>query len=133
MNAAREGIRVNITRFQEACAEYGHHQPLMTPPYHPELQPIEELWRDVKQYVARKFAGTRTMTDLREHVQDGFRKYGTAQFIQQKVGRAREMERKYREEGVFAPVIDLTELSDSDGDDDLIADDDDSSDDNDNE
>jgi len=43
-----------------------------TPPYHPELQHIEELWRDVKQYVARKYVGLRSMTDLRKHVLEGF-------------------------------------------------------------
>jgi len=40
--------------------------------YLPELQSIEELWRDVKQYVAREYAGTPTMKELRQHVLEGF-------------------------------------------------------------
>lgn len=48
INAAEHGVKMNITRFQECCKRDGHRPPLMTPPYHPELQPIEELWWDVK-------------------------------------------------------------------------------------
>eukprot|EP00237_Pycnococcus_provasolii_P002599 CAMPEP_0119197360 /NCGR_PEP_ID=MMETSP1316-20130426/13709_1 /TAXON_ID=41880 /ORGANISM="Pycnococcus provasolii, Strain RCC2336" /LENGTH=180 /DNA_ID=CAMNT_0007193157 /DNA_START=46 /DNA_END=584 /DNA_ORIENTATION=+ len=53
---------------------YGH-KCLFTPPYHPELQPIEKLWRDVKMYVARKFVGERNMKELWSQVLDGFRIY----------------------------------------------------------
>jgi hypothetical protein len=99
-----------VTRYQDCCREDGHRPPLMTPPYHPELQPIEELWRDVKCSVA----GTRTMTVLRTHVEDAFREYGTAAKTKNKMKRARECEIKHREEGVYAEVIDLTGADESD-------------------
>ena len=119
-HAEERGIMTGVTRLQYACKRWGHHV-IFTPPYHPELQPIEELWRDVKMYVARNFAGTRSMAELREHVFTGFRKYGTREHTQSKVARVREWERKYTEEGVFADPIDLTEL-DADIDDDVIID-----------
>ena len=76
-NANANGLVVGLTRVQQLCKEWGHMKPIMTPPYHPELQPIEKLWRDVKMYVARKFVGTRNMTELTQHVREAFRKYGT--------------------------------------------------------
>jgi hypothetical protein len=102
----------------------------MTPPYHPELQPIEELWRDVKCQVARKFAGTRTITQLRAHVEAAFRQYGTAEKTVNKVARARENEKKYRVKGVYADVIDLTGADESEDDFEIVEND--SSDDDDN-
>ena len=102
----------------------------MTPPYHPELQPIEELWRDVKCSVARKFAGTRTMTVLRSHVEEAFRHYGTAAKTVNKISRARANEKKYREKGVYADVIDLTGADESEDEQDIIENDSGSDDDN---
>ena len=61
-------------------------------------------------FVARAFAGTRSMAQLREHVFAGFRKYGTAAHTASKVARVREWEKKYVEEGVYAEPIDLTTL-----------------------
>lgn len=98
------------------CEQWGHFKPLITPPYHPELQPIEELWRDVKQSVARKFIGLRNITELRNHVLEGFLHYGTKEKSQNKINRAIAQEKRYREEDVYAPVIDLTEMSDDDTD-----------------
>jgi len=37
----------------ELAAEHGH-EILRTPPYHPELQPIETCWAVVKNQIARK-------------------------------------------------------------------------------
>ena len=120
INAKERNIKINVTRFQDCCREDGHRPPLMTPPYHPELQPIEELWRDVKCSVARKFAGTRTMTVLKEHVENAFREYGTAAKTKNKMKRARENEKKYREKGVYAEVIDLTGADESEDEYDII-------------
>ena len=68
----------------------GHRAPLMTPPYHPELQPIEKLWRDVKQYVARLYTTGRTFTELVAQTLEGFRKYGTQEHCANKVVVTRE-------------------------------------------
>ena len=51
---------------------------------------------------------TRTMTVLRVHVENAFREYGTAAKTINKMKRARENEKKYREKGVYAEVIDLS-------------------------
>ena len=111
-NAAIHNLMVGVTRVQQLCKKRGHLKPLMTPPYHPELQPIEKLWRDVKMYVARQFAGTRSMNELTEHVKNGFRKYGTAEATSGKMQDAFTWELKYKNEGVYAEVIDLTLLED---------------------
>ena len=42
--------------------------------------------------VARKFAGTRTMTVFRTHVEDSFREYGTAAKTKNRMKRARARE-----------------------------------------
>jgi len=117
-NAAAHGLLVGVTRCTKLCKDWGHYPPLFTPPYHPELQPIERLWRDVKQYVSREFTGTRTVTVLREHVIAGFRKYGSAASCAGRIRKAVEEEDLYVREGVYAEVIDLT-LLDDDSDDEL--------------
>jgi transposase len=122
-NAAVHGLVVGLTRVQQLCKEWGHMKPIMTPPYHPELQPIEKLWRDVKMYVAREFAGTRNMEDLKRHTKEGFRKYGTVEATAGKIEDALGWEKKYREEGVYAEVIDLTMLDDDTDDEVIIVDD----------
>ena len=59
------------------------------PPYHPELQPIEELWQDVKMHVARRYRGGRTMKDLESQLREVFNLYGTGEHSARKVTRAR--------------------------------------------
>jgi transposase len=78
VNAKSQNL-VNITRAAEILRAAGHEAPLLTPPYHPELQPIEKLWRDVKMYVARQYSTGRTFTQLIDQVLEGFRRYGTVQ------------------------------------------------------
>ena len=111
-NTAIHNLTVGVTRAQQLCKKWGHFKPVMTPPYHPELQPIEKLWRDVKMYVARQFAGTRSMNELKQHVESGFRKYGTVEATVGKMQDAFTWESKYKNEGVYADVIDLTMLED---------------------
>jgi hypothetical protein len=109
VNAKDKGIEYNISRAGLLCREHGHHI-LLTPPYHPELQPIEELWRDVKMYVGRVNCGSRTWTQLEDDVKAGFAKYGTAYHSARKMARARAHEANYVTHGVYAPVIDLTTI-----------------------
>lgn len=51
-------IRINKNRFKSfsidrILGEQGH-EVLRLPPYHPDLNPIEMAWSDIKQYVGRK-------------------------------------------------------------------------------
>ena len=63
------------------------------PPYHPDLQPIELTWGFVKGHVARKFSGTRNMSELKEHVQEAFDQL-TRQFIAGQIAHSRKEELK---------------------------------------
>lgn len=116
-NAIEHNILVGVTKVQQLCTARGHYPPLLTPPYHPELQPIEDLWRDVKQLVARQYLGGRTMSELKEHIMAAFERYGTAAACAGKIKEALDHERRYREEGIYAPVIDLTLVNDPDDND----------------
>jgi hypothetical protein len=94
-NAATNNLMVGVTRVQQLCKSRGHFKPLMTPPYHPELQPIEKLLRDVKMYVARQFAGTRPINELKEYVKSGFHKYGTVEATVRKMQDVFTLELKF--------------------------------------
>eukprot|EP00033_Pygsuia_biforma_P005352 GCRY01005902.1.p1 GENE.GCRY01005902.1~~GCRY01005902.1.p1 ORF type:complete len:256 (+),score=30.95 GCRY01005902.1:381-1148(+) len=55
--------------FDQKAAEKGH-QVLRTPPYHPELQPIELIWKQLKDYVFQNRApGNFTFTHLKDLVE----------------------------------------------------------------
>jgi hypothetical protein len=124
-NAKERGIVVGKTKVQKLCEDFQHFPPLMTPPYHPELQPIEKLWRDVKMLTARKFELGRTVAQLIIQVKDSFRVYASAEACSGKIEEALEWERKYRDVGVYAEVVDLTQLEDDDDDGDETDDDND--------
>ena len=47
-----------------------------------------------------------------EQVREGFRKYGTKEACVGRMNEAFDWERKYREEGVYSEVVDLTGLDD---------------------
>ena len=116
-HGAAHGVITNRTLVEELCRRHGHPKPLMTPPYHPELQPIEELWRDVKMYVARLYGRTRTMKDLTRQVQDGFLKYGTQEATHGKIKRMLGFEELYLTQGCYnvpAPNFDTIDLTDED-------------------
>lgn len=109
-NAKEKGIVYNISGVGALCRPLGHHI-LLTPQYHPELQPIEELWRDVKMYVGRKFSKHRSWAQLEEDVREGFAKYGTAEYSRRKVQRARQYEGLYKTHGVYGDAPDLTTIT----------------------
>ena len=92
---------VGVTHVEQLCKENGHHL-LFTPPYHPELQPIEKLWRNVKMFVAREYAGSRTVPELWIHVRQAFTKYGAAYFCAKNVADARFFENLYSTKGAHA-------------------------------
>jgi transposase len=55
----------------EIAQRFGH-EAIRTPPYHPELQPIETCWGVVKNHVARTCDFT--MSNLIEELDRGFNK-----------------------------------------------------------
>ncbi|CAF4177578.1 unnamed protein product [Rotaria sordida] len=48
------------------------HYVILTPPYSPQLQPIELVWSYVKRYVAKQFTSSRTVQQLIEQTKKGF-------------------------------------------------------------
>ena len=65
---------------------------LRTPPYHPELQPIETCWAVVKNYMADNCDFT--MKGLRERLPEGFAKV-IAHTCQKIIAEVIEQENKY--------------------------------------
>jgi hypothetical protein len=79
----------------ERASEQGH-EILRTPPYHPELQPIETCWAVVKNQIARK--SKFTMAHLLEQLDDAFDSV-TEETCTGLIKKVREVEDKYwREE-----------------------------------
>ena len=80
----------------ELAAAQGHAI-LRTPPYHPELQPIETCWAVVKNQVARncKF----TMAHLLEQLDDAFESV-TEETCSGLIKKVREVEDKFWTEDV---------------------------------
>ena len=114
-NTEAKGLMVNVTRVTALCKKWGWLKPIMTPPYHPELQPIERLWRDVKCYVARRYTNNRTLKQLKEQVLEGFLKYGIGKATSAgRMKMAFDWEEKFATEGVFAEVVDLTDYASED-------------------
>jgi hypothetical protein len=102
--------------------------------YDTPLSPwITTDWRAVEgcqMSCARRFAGARTVKELRQHVEDAFKIYGTAERTKNKIKRARDNERRYIERGVYADVVDLTLSDESEDDNDIVENDSSSDDDN---
>lgn len=73
---------------------YGHHV-MRTPPYHPELQPIEKCWAVVKNEVARNCDFT--MDNLLIKLENAFEKV-TAETCKKIIKRIRLVENKFWEE-----------------------------------
>ena len=80
----------------EIANEYGH-EVLRTPPYHPELQPIEICWGVVKNHVARNCDFT--MKNLMEQLEKGFEKV-TGKTCKQIISDVRKKENKFWEEDI---------------------------------
>ena len=57
------------------------HRELYTPPYWPELQPIELLWAAVKGKITCQIMGRRTLSQLVEELHAAFAHYGSVEFI----------------------------------------------------
>ena len=67
-----------------------------TPPYHPELQPIEFLWSHVKQHIAANYTNTRTLQELADAIQEAFNRVPLS-FIRKDVAHCRKEELRFIE------------------------------------
>jgi transposase len=61
----------NRTVVEQLMDDAGHSL-IYTPPFCPEVQPIELLWAAVKRYVRDRSTHNRSMTEAREHTEQGF-------------------------------------------------------------
>lgn len=80
-----------IYAIDEIARSYGH-EVIRTPPYHPELQPIETCWGVVKNHVARTCDFT--MNNLIEKLDIGFSKV-TAKTCVEIIGKVRKIEDEF--------------------------------------
>jgi len=61
----------NRTVVEQLLSDAGHAL-VYTPPYCPEVQPIELLWAQVKRYVAARSTHGRSLTEARQQTEEGF-------------------------------------------------------------
>jgi len=61
----------NRTVVEQLMSDAGHSL-VFTPPFCPEVQPIELLWAQVKRYVAERSTHNRSMTEARGQTEHGF-------------------------------------------------------------
>ena len=61
----------NRTVAEQLMSDAGHSL-VFTPPFCPEVQPIELLWAQVKRHVAERSTHNRSMTEAREQTEQGF-------------------------------------------------------------
>ena len=76
------------------AVEHGH-EVIRTPPYHPELQPIELCWAVVKNHVARNCDFT--MKNLIDNLERGFETV-TAETCVKMISKVRKTEDKFWKE-----------------------------------
>jgi hypothetical protein len=63
----------NRTVVEQLMDDAGHSL-IYTPPFCPEVQPIELLWAKIKRYVADRATHNRSMTETREQTEEAFEK-----------------------------------------------------------
>jgi hypothetical protein len=80
-----------IYAIDEIARSYGH-EVIRTPPYHPELQPIETCWGVVKNHVAR--TSDFTMNNLIEKLDIGYSKV-TAKTCVEILAKVRKIEDEF--------------------------------------
>jgi transposase len=88
-------IAPNPTYIIDEMADKNGHTVLRTPPYHPELQPIELCWGIVKNEVARNC--NFTMQNLENQLEGAFKKV-TAEMCTKIIKKIRQTEDKFWEE-----------------------------------
>ena len=75
------------------------HEVIRTPPYHPELQPIETCWGVVKNHVARNCDFT--MKNLIEQLEIGFEK-ATHKTCKKKIAKVSDIEDDFWTEDILS-------------------------------
>jgi len=85
----------------DEIAKLHGHEIIRTPPYHPELQPIEICWGVVKNHIARN--SDFTMNSLFEQLDSGFDKV-TQKTCSKIITKVRKIEDKFWEEDLAADV-----------------------------
>lgn len=75
------------------------HEVIRTPPYHPELQPIETCWGVVKNHIARN--SDFTMKNLIKQLEDGFEKV-TGKTCAEIIKRVRKIEDDFWSEDILS-------------------------------
>ena len=88
-------IAPNPTYIIDEIAEKNGHTVLRTPPYHPELQPIEICWGIVKNEVGRNC--NFTMQNLENQLEEAFNKV-TSETCNKIIRKIRQVEDKFWEE-----------------------------------
>ena len=78
----------------DEIAEQHGHEVIRTPPYHPELQPIETCWAVVKNHIARNCEFT--IKKLEENLEAAFEKV-TAKTCQEIINKVRKTENSFWE------------------------------------
>jgi len=77
------------------------HEILRTPPYHPELQPIELCWGIVKNHIARHCDFT--LSNLKSQLEEGFNKVDASTCVKV-IQKIREKEDQFwNEDRLFDP------------------------------
>jgi hypothetical protein len=64
-------LDANKTVVEQLMTDAGHSL-IYTPPFCPEVQPIELLWANVKRYVADHATHNRSVTEARQQTEEGF-------------------------------------------------------------
>ncbi|KAG0098170.1 hypothetical protein BGZ93_000885, partial [Podila epicladia] len=95
---------------------YGYHV-LWLPPYHPDINPIEEAWGIAKGHVSLENSGSTPFSQVKVLLQEGFRKVDWRLLVR----RAQKHEREYirqhqiiQDEGEFLIDIDDEEEEETD-------------------
>ena len=83
----------------DRTAESQGHKIVRTPPYHPELQPIEQCWAVVKNHCAEKCDFT--IDGLKNHVEEGFEKITLATCRANVADMRREEDRYWNEDMAY--------------------------------
>ncbi|CAK4100585.1 unnamed protein product [Aphanomyces euteiches] len=68
----KDFISRNIPAEVEKMDTERGHVVAWTPPYHPDLQPIELVWSDVKGKVGRQYTATTSFEDVRRRLDSAF-------------------------------------------------------------
>jgi len=88
----------------DEIARFHGHEIIRTPPYHPELQPIETCWGVVKNHIARN--SNFTMNNLIEQLDSGFDKV-TAKTCGKIIAKVKKIEDKFWQEDLMSETLEL--------------------------